>query len=278
MKALVLCGGYGKRLGNLTVRCPKPLLDLAGVPLVGRIFGHLKLHGFDEILINTHYRAADFSNALGDGARWGVKLHYVYEPELLGTAGTCKALLPSIGSRLLVHYGDVVHTHDLANLCDQHVRTNAEATIVVHRRRGSNSFAELDEHNRIVRFVERPDSLPPESAIPWAFSGIALLERSCIAKFSGHTPLDLPKDVFTRLAPEKRLFAHPLQGFRCAVDSPERLKKARQFFLKKIYNSIDLSTVQATSERQLHTGEMEASSIEHSQPEGSGLDASPEAL
>ena len=92
MKAMILAGGLSTRLYPLTKAVPKPLVPVAGEPNAAHLIRYLKSYGFDEIAINVHYLADAIVATLGDGSRFGVKLHYSYEPELLGSAGGVKKI------------------------------------------------------------------------------------------------------------------------------------------------------------------------------------------
>ena len=87
MRAIVLSAGYGTRLWPLTEDRTKPAIPILGKPLVGYVAEYLAGYGFDEIVVNLHHRPESVRRALGDGSRFGVKLHYVEEPEILGTSG-----------------------------------------------------------------------------------------------------------------------------------------------------------------------------------------------
>src|SRR5687767_8222730 len=87
MRAIILSAGYGTRLWPLTEDRTKPAIPILGKPLVGYVAEYLTAYGFDEIVVNLHHRPESVRKALGDGSRFGVKLHYVEEPEILGTSG-----------------------------------------------------------------------------------------------------------------------------------------------------------------------------------------------
>ena len=86
MRAIVLSAGYGTRLWPLTEDRTKPAIPILGKPLVGYVAEYLAGYGIDEIVVNLHHRPESVRRALGDGARFGVKLHYVEEPVILGTS------------------------------------------------------------------------------------------------------------------------------------------------------------------------------------------------
>src|SRR3972149_11056007 len=88
MKAVVMAGGEGSRLRPLTLNRPKPMVPIANRPVMGHIIELLKRHNITDITATLQYRADDIQNYFGDGANWGVDLHYSVEPRPLGTAGT----------------------------------------------------------------------------------------------------------------------------------------------------------------------------------------------
>ena len=172
MNALVLCAGFGKRLGFLCESLPKPLLEVGGISIVEHILWRLSTQGFTRVFINLHYRAEEFAPRLGDGSRFGIELHYRFEPVPLGTGGTTRDLLAELGEEILVHYGDILTDHDLRGIVRQHRRSSAWATLLVHQRAGSNSIVTLDDDQRISRFVERP-----EMPLTQTSSALGLLRR-----------------------------------------------------------------------------------------------------
>jgi NDP-sugar pyrophosphorylase family protein len=231
MKAMVLCAGLGTRLGHLVAEEPKPMLRLGDRPMLEYILCHLAREGFDHIAINLHFRPEAIQNHFGDGSRWGVRLVYAYEPELLGTAGGVKNMADFLDGQepFLVHYGDVVTNQDFSAMLGFHRQRQALATLLVHRRANSNSVIGLDEQQRIVGFLERPTEDQRRTLTsPWVHSGIAICDPRLLDAIPGGAACDLPRDVYTKLVGGRRLFGFPLTGYRCAVDSPERLVEARE--------------------------------------------------
>jgi len=233
MKAIVLCAGYGTRLGDLTRAIPKPMLRLGDRPLLEHILRHLQRHGFDQLAVNLHFMPEAIQDHFGDGAQWGLSLTYSHEPQLLGTAGGTKKMERFLQGRepFLVHYGDVVTDQDFTALVRFHEERGALATLLVHQRAGSNSALSIDAGGRIERFLERP-SEAERAAVPraWVFSGVAICQPELLERIPAETACDFPRDVFVPLAATGRLFAFPLSGRRVAVDSPERLAEARTLF------------------------------------------------
>lgn len=232
MKALVLCGGFGSRLGPLTAQCPKPLLDLGGETLLDHILGQLRRHEVTEVFINLHHLPEVIVRYL-EGRHPDLHIEFIHEETLLGTAGTPALLASRLGEdSLLVHYGDIVSTHDLSGLEELHDCTGAAATLVVHQRQRSNSCARL-QGNRVLAFWERPAVWPlDEGELGWVFSGICVLAPALVRSLPHGPGRDLARDVFPELAARGRLFADPLVGYRTAVDSSERLDQVRRDALR----------------------------------------------
>ncbi len=230
MKAMVLCAGYGTRLGDLTREIPKPMLFLGDRPMLEYILCHLKRHRFDQVAVNLHFMPEIIPNYFGDGARCGCGLSYSYEPELLGTAGGVKNMAGFLGDEdaFLVQYGDVVTNQDFTAMLQFHRERRALATLLTHQRTRSNSVVCVDAEGRITQFLERPtDAQRRGIESSWVFSGITICDRELLEAIPPATPRDFPRDIFSKLVATGRLFAFPLSGRRVAVDSPERLAKAR---------------------------------------------------
>lgn len=229
MNAMVLCAGFGTRLGKLTSEIPKPMLPLRGQPILSHIIRHLQRHGFDQIAINLHFMPETIRNYFGDGAKWNVKLNYALEPQLLGTAGGVKNMESSLrpGGAFLVHYGDILTDQDFSAMLHFHQERKALATLLVHERARSNSVIVMDQEQRITNFLERPSEAERRRVeSPWVNSGICICAPELLDHIPATGPTDLPRDVFPKLIAGRRLYGFPLSGYRCAIDSPERLAEA----------------------------------------------------
>jgi len=210
MKAMILAGGLSTRLYPLTKLVPKPLVPIAGVPNAAHLARYLQAYGFDEIAINLHYLADAIVEALGNGSRFGVELHYSYEPELLGSAGAVKKLEQFFDDDLFVVIGcDEVTDLRLDRLIEFHRRRQALATI------GLVEFDEVqqygvvvvDELGKVVGFQEKPEKGTERSKLVntgvYVFSP-AIFEHIPEAEF-----YDFGKQVF----PALQQAAAPFYGF-----------------------------------------------------------------
>jgi mannose-1-phosphate guanylyltransferase/phosphomannomutase len=230
MKAMVLCAGFGTRLGDLTRESPKPMLPLGDLPLLAYILGHLKTHGFTDIVINLHFRPEAIQAHFGDGSSAGLKLNYILEPNLLGTAGAVRNAAEFFRRErdFLVHYGDILTDQDFSAMLRFHREKDAVATLLLHQRAKSNSIVDLDPSGRITGFLERPsDEARLGQTSRWVNSGVCICRPEAIDFIPNNMPADFPRDVFPKLIGTGRVYGFALSGYRCAIDSVERLAEAR---------------------------------------------------
>ncbi len=117
MKAMLLAAGLGKRLRPITNTTPKPMLEVAGKPLIEHHLVRLAKAGIQEVVINVHHLGEQIQEKLGDGARLGLKIRYSVETQLLETGGGIKKALPMLGdSPFLVASADTYLDFDLGRL------------------------------------------------------------------------------------------------------------------------------------------------------------------
>jgi NDP-sugar pyrophosphorylase family protein len=156
---MILAGGLSTRLYPLTKQVPKPLVPVAGVPNAAHLLRYLRAYGFDEVAINVHYLADAIVAALGDGAQFGVRLHYSHEPELLGSAGGVKKVERFFGDEPFLVIGcDEVTDLRLDRLVAFHHEREALATIGLVEREEVDQYGVvvLDPRGKIVGFQEKP--------------------------------------------------------------------------------------------------------------------------
>lgn len=131
MRALVFAAGLGERMRPLTDHTPKPLLEAGGKPLIAWHLEKLAAIGVRDVVVNTSWLAPRFPEVLGDGARWGLRLHYSYEgPTPLETGGGMLHALPLLGDApFLAVNGDIWSDYDFARL-PREPRGNAHLVLV----------------------------------------------------------------------------------------------------------------------------------------------------
>jgi NDP-sugar pyrophosphorylase family protein len=169
---MILAAGYGTRLWPLTIDRAKPAIPFMNRPLVGYVAEYLSRFGCAEVVVNLHHRPESVRAALGDGSRFGVRLSYVEEQEILGTSGAldnARHLLE--GGTFVVVNGKIATDIDL------------DAALATHRRNARERYSTVRTRDGLILgFGAAPAPLPhasdnvPSSDVPLMFTGIQILE------------------------------------------------------------------------------------------------------
>ncbi len=151
MKAMIFAAGLGTRLKPITDSIPKALVPIAGKPLLEHIILKLKAAGFDELIINVHHFPKQIIDFIEENKQFGIRIEISDETEeLLETGGAIKkaAHFFDDGKPFLVHNADILSDVDLKNLYENHMRTKAEATLLVSKRESSR-YLYFDSKNNL---------------------------------------------------------------------------------------------------------------------------------
>jgi NDP-sugar pyrophosphorylase family protein len=152
-----MAGGRGERLRPITDAMPKPMVRVAGRPILERIVLHLVGFGFRRVFVSVNYMSDVITEYFGDGSRFGCRIEYLHETEPLGTAGAL-SLLPDLAEHpILVLNGDLLTQADLGALLRFHERYSLKATVGVREYVHNIPFGviEMDGH-RVVGLSEKP--------------------------------------------------------------------------------------------------------------------------
>jgi dTDP-glucose pyrophosphorylase len=156
-RAVIMAGGRGERLYPLTENVPKPMLPVAGRPILERLVLHLVGYGIRDIVLSVNYLGDKIENHFGDGSRFGCRISYLHEREPLGTGGPLSLLPQNTADPVLVLNGDLVTQARIDEIFDFHARGPFVATLCVRPFQMEVPFgvAEVDG-DRLVRLREKP--------------------------------------------------------------------------------------------------------------------------
>jgi mannose-1-phosphate guanylyltransferase len=225
VKAFVLAAGVGSRLRPLTDTVPKCLVPVDGQPMLDIWLDALDRAGVDEVLINLHH--------LPDAVRRHVAartappaVRTVFEPELLGSAGTLAAHRAWVEKEefFLVTYADNLTDFDLRTLVQAHRDHDAIATwTVFHSERPSaGGVVELDATGRVIGFVEKP----PHPVSDLTNAGMYAFHPSVLEEIGGAPPQDIGFDLLPRLVGRAR--AVLVEGYFRDIGTTDAYRQARQ--------------------------------------------------
>ncbi len=219
MKAMILAAGLGRRMRPLTDHTPKPLLALGGKPLLQYHLEALAAAGVMDVVINLSYLGDQIRDFVGDGARFGLRVHYSPEPEPLETGGAILQALPLLGNDpFLMINGDVWTDYPLSRLAHHSLPEDRDGRLLLvpnpdFHPRGDFALG-LDGLLR-----EAPESLPNTLT----FAGISLLRPRLIADYPLKRPIFPLLEALRPAIAQRRLEGEHYAGRWSDIGTPERL-------------------------------------------------------
>lgn len=158
LRAVIMAGGLGTRLRPLTNKMPKPMLPVGGRPLLERTVEQLRDVGIKQIHITTHYKADKITEHFGDGSSFDAIVHYSYEDQPLGTAGSLK-MMDAVGDKpLLVLNGDILTKVNYRAMLNYHREHRAQLTMGVRRYAIKVPYGVVECDGPVVRELrEKPE-------------------------------------------------------------------------------------------------------------------------
>lgn len=203
MKAVLMAGGFGKRLHPLTSNIPKPLVPICMNPVMEYVVALLKKHGITDLVVLLHHQPHLIKEYFGDGASFGVKIEYVFAGEDYGTAGAVKFAQEHLTETFMVISADLVTDIDLRSAVDFHIKTKSKSTIVLTSVPDPLEYGIVitGDDGRIKYFLEKPSW--EEVFSDNINTGIYILEPEVLSHIPEKKQFDFSKDLFPRLLAEK---------------------------------------------------------------------------
>ena len=222
---VIMAGGKGTRLYPQTEYCPKPLLAIAGKPILEHIITRARSEGFSNFVIAIHYLGHMIEDYFGNGEKFGVKISYLREESPLGTAGALSLISPNPESALIVTNGDVLTNIRYGEFLNFHDQQKMAATIAVRLHEWQNPFGVVSiEGVEIISYVEKPVTRDFINAGVYAFNPKALstLEHSMRMDMS-----TLLQQIMSR---GMKIAAYPVHEQWLDVGRPSDFVEAEKYF------------------------------------------------
>lgn len=218
MKAMILAAGLGTRLRPLTADLAKPSLPVVNVPLIVYNLYLLKKAGVKEVMINLHHAPDSIRKLLGRGRKYKMKIHYSFEPEILGTGGGLKNVEDFLrDDTFILMNGDIICEVDLEQAVQFHHERDALATMVVRADKAAERFGVIgiDEENRIRRFT---DAIVPPPGLKklrkMMFTGIHILSPQVFEYLPPSIPCCINKYAYPRMIENNEgVYGYVTEGF-----------------------------------------------------------------
>ena len=223
-RALIMAGGFGKRLGALTRETPKPLLTVGDRPMMDYVVERLREAGVDDIAVAVHFLAHQIRDRYGDGSNFGVRMTYLEERDPLGTAGAVSMLEPD-DRALIVTNADVMTDQPLGPLAEFHEEQGADITISVRREEHRVPFGVVECDGLMVkRITEKP-------TMPYLVNaGFYMLSPRAQAAVPAKKRFDMPDLIQSLLNAGSTIAAFPVNSYWLDVGRPDEYRRAQTEF------------------------------------------------
>jgi mannose-1-phosphate guanylyltransferase / phosphomannomutase len=209
MKAVVMAGGEGSRLRPLTIRRPKPMVPIAGKPVMEHILNLLKRHGITEVVVTVQYLASNIEDYFGNGSQLGMHITYSREDVPLGTAGSVKNAEDQLTEPFLVISGDALTDYDLTDIIAYHNEKKSLATLLLAHVHNPLEYGVIitNEDGHITQFLEKPSW--GEVFSDTINTGIYVLDPKIFTYFEANKQFDFSQELFPMMLKQ----GDPIYGY-----------------------------------------------------------------
>jgi D,D-heptose 1,7-bisphosphate phosphatase len=228
MKAVILAGGRGTRLGDVTHEIPKSMLVIGDRPLLHHQVDLLVKYGITEIIMLVNYLKDPIMEYFGDGRRFNAMITYFEETIPLGTVGGIKEIEDRLTGDFLVLYGDVMINMDLSRFIKYHNKKNSRCTLVLHPNDHpyDSDLVEIDAEGRIVAFHAKP-----HDSGTWYHNmvnaGAYILSPQILQFLEKGKKADFGRDIFPSIFHQLAMYGYHTSEYLKDMGTPDRLEKVK---------------------------------------------------
>jgi dTDP-glucose pyrophosphorylase len=222
LQAVIMAGGYGRRMAELTTNLPKPMLPIGDSPLLELIIKQLRNTGIHRVNLATHFQPEKITDYFGNGERLDVEINYVREDEPLGTAGVL-SLMPTPDEPLLVVNGDILTNVDFESMFSYHQEHQADLTVAVRKYEMQVPYGIIENDEwRVSGLQEKPLFEFLVNA------GIYLLSPSAFAFVPSGQHFDMTDLIQILIKAGKTVACFPVHEYWLDIGRPADYSKAQQ--------------------------------------------------
>ena len=219
---VIMVGGKGSRLRPLTNEVPKPLLPVAGKPMLQHIIENLRGEGFSDIVLAINYLGEQIENYFQNGSAFGVNIRYVKEDDALGTAGALSLLRQPFSSPIVVMNGDIVLAASVGKMVDYHLEKQAKITIGAKVFETTIPFGVLSMEGLVVRTIEEKPTHRD-----FVNAGVYVLDARVLESLPTNRVTDMP-DLIMQNVRDGGVVAFPMYENWADLGRPEDLMRANE--------------------------------------------------
>ena len=227
---VLMVGGLGTRLGELTQSTPKPMLPVGSRPMLEIILRNFIQWGFTNFFFAVNYLSQCIRDYFGNGENWGCNIQYICEEKRMGTAGALSLLPHKPDAPIIVANGDVIAHINMCNLLDAHIKSNALATMVIKPYEFQVPYGVVDcsECGNILGIREKPLLKFNISA------GVNVLSPAALDYIPSGCFFDMPELFQILLQNNLKTATYSMQGYWMDVGQKRDYDQANSDFVNSL--------------------------------------------
>jgi dTDP-glucose pyrophosphorylase/predicted transcriptional regulator len=219
---ILMAGGLGSRLGDLTKECPKPMLSIGKEPILLNIINRLKEFGFYKFYFSVNYKSEMIEDYFGNGEKFGISISYLKEPKRMGTAGSL-TLLPeeALQSSLLVMNADLMTKVNFGALLDFHADEQTDALMCIREYDFKIPYGVIQIEDDVIKGIEEK---PTHSF--FVNAGIYVLKPELLSMIPPKEYFDMPQLFNDLITKKMKTKVFPIGEYWLDIGDPEDYIKA----------------------------------------------------
>ncbi|AEF86387.1 conserved hypothetical protein [Treponema primitia ZAS-2] len=245
MKVVIMAGGKGTRIAAIASDIPKPMVPIAGKPILEHQIDCLARNNFTDIIMVVGHLGEKIKDYFTDGSKWDCTISYYTETEPLGTAGALYKIIDNLSDDFILINGDIIFDIDFSRFIAFHSTQKALATLVVHPNNHPFDSALLitDQEHRVIQWLNKEDSrLYYKNQVN---AGIHILSKNLLAKAGPHKEkVDLDRDILKPLISCGAIYAYNTPEYIKDMGTPERYAQVSTDIERGIVRKRNLSCPQ----------------------------------
>lgn len=232
MKAVLLAGGFGKRLLPFTKDIPKPMIKVAGKPLLEHTINYFRKYNIREFIISLYYLSEKITQYFGDGSKFGVDIRYIFEKRPLGTAGAVKLAEKYLSEPFIVSYADVIRNTPLDRMINSYKQRNPTLSIAVYKNYSISfkSSVIFDKNYNIIGFEEKRRKRGNLIEYVWSNASLYICNPKIFSYIPEAIQQDFASNIFPQIISKELFLAFPYDGYCFDIGRAEKLKQLRSKF------------------------------------------------
>lgn len=244
MDVVIMAGGKGTRIASVNSLVPKPMIEVAGKPVLVHQIECLKRQGFKDITLVIGHLGNIIKDRLGDGRAFGVNIRYIEEKDPLGTAGALYYLRGKMCENFLLLNGDIIFDVDIARFARAHEKYGGLATVLTHPNDHpyDSGLITADHTGRVTEWLHKEDTRGWH--VNRVNAGLHMISPGLLDRITELKKTDLDRDLLRPLIAEGKLYAYDSPEYVKDMGTPERLVEVERDIVSGKVHARNLSEKQ----------------------------------